>query len=209
MASRLPAILGTLFFCACAETPSTPPAPAAPLAPLPTAKPAALEHAWNGVTVQEHVDARSGLRFAVPLSGYRLSEEHFDPATPRHQMKHTFVLTGSAGPAVSIDVWSNPDGTVVEKWFDTYLGFMAAPDATVKRNPRGVLVDQPRSTQSYGRRAAIFPVTPRTRTSPPAATATLMVRVTCHDVADPLAVKAFERVVRSLSSAVSPAQGQP
>ena len=141
---------------------------------------------WDGTSFAPHQDPRSGLHFSVPNAGYRLVEEHFDASTPLYQVRHTFVLTGSAGPAVGIDVWMNPDGILLEKWFATNLGFMSASGSTIKRSANGILVEQPRSSQSHGRRAAIFRVGAR------------VLRVTCHDVADVAAEKAFEAVVRSL-----------
>lgn len=176
-----------------------------PTAPAPTpvvrvAKPEPLIARWDGFATKRHVDGPSALAFAIPDVGFRITAEHFDEKTTElHQFVHSFTLVAPAGPAVSIDVWRNPERTPLGAWFDKHLAYLLAPGSTASRKPSRIVISQPRSPQSYGRRVEVFVLGGPGHEQ-------RMVRVTLHNEADEPSRKAYERVLITLEpSAALPA----
>jgi len=156
-------------------------------------KPPPATARWDGVTTTLHHDAESKLSFAIPAAGYRLATEHFDASLPVHVTKAIFTLFGAGGPAVTIDVWDVPAGTSLLSFFEQHLAFMiVSTTKVVSKTEAYVQLDEPRSPQSYARRAVVFPAPGR------------IVRVTCHDTTEHGAVSAFEQVMKTLPKGAAP-----
>lgn len=187
---RLGSLLGAGLALACNVEPNDPKSD--PQHPPPAI--GAADFAWDGVHVRTHRDAPSALRFPVPVTGYRVTATHFDPATPPVKMKHELSLSQDRREVLRIEVWNDTEGLGLQAWFDQYLRFMATPDAVVETARAGrnrvdsIVVRQPRSEQALARRSVILALEGR------------ILRVTSIDDADPTCSAIFDRVVDALET---------
>lgn len=188
MLTRFPC-LALALCCACnAASPdpkvdeTQPPEPAA----------AAADFAWDGVSTREHRDRSSGLRFALPVTGFRVTATHFDPSSAPIKLKHELRIEQDRREVVRIDVWHDTEALGLSGWFDKYLRFMATPDAAVEKSQAGrgqvdaIVVRHPRSYQAPAQRAVVLRLDTR------------IVRVTCIDDENPRSRAVFERVLERL-----------
>jgi len=156
------------------------------------------DFAWDGVTTRPYRDAASGLRFAVPVTGYRVTSTRFDPNSPPIKMKNELTIEQDAREVVRIDVWHDSERLGLTAWFDKYLRFMTTPDAAVEAARAGrahvdaIVVVHPRSPQALAQRSVVFDLQGR------------IVRVTSLDDDDPRTRAVFERVLDALDAEGSP-----
>jgi len=161
------------------------------------AEPGAFAAAWDGQNFRVYKDEASGVSFEVPLTGFLLEARHFEPGLPVVQAKHLFTLSGPNGPEVTIDVWVDASKPDVASFFEAHLAFMRDGETSIasvvvsKQHVAGMLLSQPRSGQSFGRKAAVFAVGDR------------VFRITCLDKDDERARKVFERLVQSFDAGAS------
>jgi hypothetical protein len=161
--------------------------------PVPV-EPAAGAAKWDGQSYRGYSDEASGLSFEVPLAGFLLEARHFEPELPVGQVKHLFTLSGPTGPEVTVDVWVDPSKPDVSAFFEAYLAFMRDGETAIasgvvsKQRVAGLLLAQPRSGQSFGRKAAVFAVGDR------------VFRITCLDKDDARARKVFERLLETFDA---------
>jgi hypothetical protein len=152
----------------------------------------AADFAWNGTAMRNHRDAPSALSFPVPVTGFRVTAMHFDPATGPIKMKHELTLSQDRREVIRIEVWNDTQQLGLDAFFDEYLRFMASPESVVERARAGragvdaIVVRQPRSEQSAPRRHTVFALDGQ------------IVRVTAIDDTDPTTAKIYDRVTRNL-----------
>lgn len=149
---------------------------------------------WDGQSFRRYADEASGLSFEVPLAGFLLEARHFEPELPVGQVKHLFTLSGPNGPEVTVDVWVDPSQPGVAAFFEAHLSFMRDGETSLasvvvsKQRAAGMLLAQPRSGQSFGRKAAVFAVGDR------------VFRITCLDKDDERARKVFEHLLETFDA---------
>jgi hypothetical protein len=152
---------------------------------------AAADFDWDGTSVRRHRDRKSGLAFAVPATGFRVTATHFAP-TSAGKLEHELRIEQDRREVARIDVWYDRDDLGLSAWFDQHLRFMVTPDAVVEKSraSRGrvetIVVRHPRSPHARARRAAVLWLDGR------------VVRVTSLDDDDPQVRAIFERVLEQL-----------
>jgi hypothetical protein len=167
---------------------------AAEPSPAADGKLAVADFDWDGVSTRPHRDQPSALRFAVPVTGYRLTSTEFDRSTPPIKLKHELLIEQDRREVVRMDVWYDAEQLGLAAWFDKYLRFMATPDAIVERTRAGrggvdaILILQPRSPQARSQRAAVLALEDK------------IVRVTSIDDEDPQGRAVFDRVLADLEA---------
>jgi hypothetical protein len=119
--------------------------------------------------------------------------DHYDLTLPPRKFKHAVTLSGAGGPVLGVEVWHNEEGLPQEAWFDKYMAFTLAGEATRSARAVGsarapaIVVDQPR-IQAPARRLAVVAIGER------------VFRITCLDHEDPQSRAAFEMVVETFDA---------
>ena len=100
------------------------------------------------------------------------------------------------GPEVTVDVWISTGKEGLWTFFEKHLSFMRDEETSIAsvvitaEHVPGILISQPRSGQSFGRKIAVFAAGDR------------IFRVTCLDKDDSRALKVFEQLVESFQPEV-------
>ena len=151
--------------------------------------------AWDGFSFRSHSDEVSGLRFDLPLTGMLFESRHFERDAPALRVRDTLTLFGANGPAVSVDVWHNPEGLELARWFQANLSFLLEKDTAVlsrsatRLRVEARVLEQPRTGQAFARKVAVFALGKR------------VFRVTCVNRDDRDSLAAFDRLLDSFEEA--------
>lgn len=164
----------------------------------PAAEVAASDFGWDGVSLREHRDAPSRLRFPIPVTGYRVTASHYPETTPPIKLKHEILLEQERREVARIDVWYDVEGRGLTGFFDEYLRFMATADASIERTKVGkrrvdaIVVRHPRSPHSPPQRAVVLALDDR------------ILRITSLDDSDVRARAAVDPIVADLELEAAP-----
>jgi len=148
---------------------------------------------WDGVTLRRYEDPVARVAFPIPLTQTVLESRHFPEAAPE-QMTDVFTLVGPQVEEVELGLYRNPKQLGLDAWVTATLPFLRAPEHTVlpyfalKSRVPAVLFEQPRSSQQYARRTAVFRLGER------------VVVLSCRNIESPRAVAAFEAILGSLEA---------
>jgi len=154
-------------------------------------KPDRASVAWDRQSTRLHLDAAAAVRFAVPTADYLVEAHHFDRQSAPSQLKDELLVAVGGEQALLVDVFHNPQGLSLARFFESYLAHLQDPATTVaegRATPKSVpaiLLDQPRTGQAFGQRIAVFALGER------------IVKVACIDRDQPSYVLLFERAVQS------------
>jgi hypothetical protein len=153
---------------------------------------------WDGVSTRPHRDEPSALKFAVPVTGFRVTSTEFDRSSPPVKLKHEIMIEQDRREVVRIDVWYDVERLGLAAWFDKYLRFMNTPAATIDRSRAGrrsveaIVIVHPRSPQARSQRAVVLALDDR------------IVRVTSVDDEDAHGRAVFDRVLADLEAEAAP-----
>ena len=120
-----------------------------------------------------------------------------EDAAPDQALEGVTLLRGGDA-LVDVDVFDNFDKIGVSAWFQREMAFLRTPDSAVRsltvtaRRLPAVRIEQPRSPQAPPRTIVLV------------RSGRLLVRITCQDASDPMALAAFESVAGSFASAETP-----
>ena len=159
---------------------------------------AAADFSWDGQRTRAHRDRPSGLRFAVPVTGYRVTATHFTPRPAPDKLVHELRIEEDRREVVRIDVWHDSEGLGLSTWFDRYLRFMLTHDALLERGRAAradvdaIVIRHPRSPHATARRAVVLALEGR------------IVRVTTIDDGDPESRAVAAKLVAELEAEALP-----
>lgn len=164
----------------------------------PPAEIAASDFGWDGVSVRDHRDTPSRLRFPIPVTGYRVTASHYDEKSPPIKLKHEILIEQERREVVRVDVWYDVEGRGLTAFFDEHLRFMVTPDAAVERTRVGksqvdaIVVRHPRSPHAPAQRAVVLALDDR------------ILRLTSLDDADTRTRAVFDPIVAGLEMERAP-----
>jgi len=131
----------------------------------------------------------SALGYSLPTpAAFTVVVEPAPADTPADRAQEAVVLQQGGVGVVRVEVWRNPKKWTLQAWFDAEMGFLLVNGAQLgkaratRKAVPALVLDTPRSPQSYARRLLFFAVGP------------LLVRATCENVSDAAALAALGTV---------------
>ena len=158
----------------------------------------AADFSWDGQRTRAHRDGPSGLRFALPVAGYRVTATHFAPRPAPEKLVHELRIEQDRREVVRIDVWHDTERLGLSAWALRHLRFMLTHDAVVERGRAArpevdaIVIRHPRSPHATARRAVVLALAGR------------IVRVTTIDDGDPESRAVAAKLVSELEAEALP-----